>query len=1112
MRRRDMPHSDRHGPRPFAVFSLLAAALAALLVTAADARAQTAGVVGAVTDSSRGVIPGATITLTNKATNDMRVATSNDQGQYTIPFLPSGRYTVKCELTGFQSVLREDVVLETDQEVRVDFQLSAGSVTEDVLVVGTPLLASDTSSVGQVVTGKTISDLPLNGRNFLQLARLATGVVESAAGDRARDGGAFVANGARSVLNSFMLDGVDNNARIVDQQNSSNVVSQPSVDALAEFSIQTNNFSAEYGQAAGAVVNATIKSGTNDIRGILFEFLRNDAFDARDPFAPPAQGKELNRHQFGGTIGGPVLKDRTFFFASVERTDEERGQNYRVRIPTAEERNGDFSSFRNAAGALIPIYDPATTRPNPNGTGVIRDAFPGNRIPVNRLHSLSKSLLDMLPAPNVADPTANYAVTRNATRNRTQLDTRVDHSFSNNSKLYVRYSLTDRDDEIPGPFDAPLIGTSSFQDARKAQNAHSFAIGQTQVLGGTKVNELRIGYNRIGDDLFPFVTDKTPADFGFRGIPQVDGVTGMPQINITGWAGLGEATFLPNFKISEVAQVGDTFSFLRGRHAFKAGVNYRSIRSYFAISDASRGSFTFNGGFTQNPLARSNTGTGMADFLLGIPNTGTLSTVLSGDLRYHYVAGFLQDDWRVNDRLTLNLGIRYELFTQPSEKSGRQGNLLLDQGKLIYANDDVPVGIPDTFTTPVPDGISASSLMRLDTNNVAPRLGAAYKLSERTVLRGGAGLFYGDHPTVGASGRLPANPPFRVNVSYPTDLVTPILTLDSGFPSNALDPVFSPFLTMNAWNPDAPQAEFYHWNTTVQHELPWAVVEVGYTGSHGESLSVQTDPNSPRPGAGAVAARRPNPNFGAMTGIDYNGKSDYHAGHLRVERRFRDGFSLIGHYTYAKSIDLGGTTFVTNDLVYRNPLDIEMDRGLSSFDIRHNLVLSYIWDLPIGAGRRVDLKSAFLNGIVGGWQFNGVTTARSGNPFTPSLSVNPTNAGHARPDRLNDGNLARGDRSADRWFDPSAFAAPAAFNYGTAGRNVLFGPGLFNTDFGLFKRVLFDGWGSQKEIQIRLEAFNVFNQAHYGNPEARVDLATAGQIRAITGTMREMQIGIKFLF
>ena len=328
------------GPR------LALAALALGFLSAAPATAQTAQIAGTVTDPSKAVVPGATLTIVNADTNDTRVAVSNERGQYNVPFLPSGRYKVKCELAGFQAMLREGVVLETDQEVRVDFALMAGELNESVTVLGTPLLAADTSSVGQVVTGQTISDLPLNGRNFLQLARLATGVLESAGGDRAAEGGAFVANGARSVLNSFLLDGVDNNARIVDQQNSSNVVSQPSVDALAEFSIQTNNFSAEYGQAAGAVVNATIRSGTNRIRAVGFEFLRNDQFDARNPFAA-GEEKRLNRHQYGGTVGGPIKRDKTFFFTSWETTDEVRGVDYRNTVPTAAERSGDFRAFRN---------------------------------------------------------------------------------------------------------------------------------------------------------------------------------------------------------------------------------------------------------------------------------------------------------------------------------------------------------------------------------------------------------------------------------------------------------------------------------------------------------------------------------------------------------------------------------------------------------------------------------------------------------------------------------------------------------------------------------------------------------------------------------------------
>ena len=1084
-----------------------------LVLTATTvAHAQTARITGTVSDPTKAVVPGATLTVVNADTNDTRAAVSNEHGQYNVPFLPSGRYTVTCELQGFQKVRREGIVVETDNEVRVDFDLRAGEITESVLVVGTPVLAADTSSVGQVVTGQTISDLPLNGRNFLQLARLATGVLESATGDRAAEGGAFVANGARSVLNSFMLDGVDNNARIVDQQNSSNVVSQPSVDALSEFSIQTNNFSAEYGQAAGAVINATLRSGTNSVRGVGFEFLRNDAFDARNPFAPASEEKRLNRHQYGGTVGGPVRRDRMFFFASWETTDENRGTDYRQTVPTIAQRAGDFGGFVNNQGRPVIIYDPATTRPNPNGTGFIREPFLNNQIPATRIHPLARRLLELLPEPNLAELTGNYVVTRDAVRMRHQFDTRVDHSFSTNSKLYVRYSMTNRDDGIPGPYEAPLIGTTQFQQAIKDQFAHNLAIGQTQVLGRNRVNELRIGYNRIRDDLFPWVTDTTPAGFGFTGIPEIAGVTGLPRIAIGGFSNIGEAAFLPNFKISEVTQAGDTFSFLQGRHAFKAGANYRFIRSFFDISGQARGFYNFTGGFSQNPQARANSGSGLADFLLGIPSTTQLSRTLVGDIRYHYFAGYLQDDWRASQRLTLNLGVRYELFTHPYERQGQQANLLLDQLKLIYVDNNVPPSIPTAFTTTAPEGVSKTTLMRNDTNNVAPRLGFAYKLRDRTVVRGGAGIFYGDHPTIGASGRLPANPPFQVNVTYATDSITPIVTLDSGFPANALDPVFSPFLTLNAWDPNAPQAQAYHWNANVQHELPWVVVEIGYTGSHGTKLSVNWDPNAPLPGPGSVASRRPYPQFGSIGGVKYDGDSDYHAGHVRIERRLRDGLSIIGHYTFAKSIDLGGANFISGDLVYRDPRNIELDRGLSSFDVRHNMVLSYIWDIPIGSGRRLDVQNPWLNAIAGGWQFNGITTARSGTPFTPVLSFNPAQSGHARPDRIGDGNLPRDERSPERWFDPSAFAAAVPFNIGNAGRNILIGPGAFNTDFGLFKRFRFDHAPRAREVQIRIEAFNVFNEAHYAQPNATVDLLDAGRITAIVGTMRELQLGVKFLF
>ncbi|MPY87025.1 MAG: hypothetical protein GEU99_03805 [Luteitalea sp.] len=985
-----------------------ALAIAITLAASAAANAQTAQIVGGVRDETDAVLPGVTLTVTNMDTGVVWEAVSNQQGQYTAPFLPSGRYSVKAVLQGFQAVARENIRVETDQDLRVDFVLEPGTVTEDVLVVGSaPVLNSDTSAVGQVVTGKSITDLPLNGRDFLQLAHLAPGVMQAPGGDRAWDG--IVANGTRSVLNSFMLDGVDNNARIVDQQNNSSVVSKPSVDALAEFSIQTNNFLAEHGQAAGAIINATIKSGTNGFRGSLFEFLRNDAFDARDPFALPEDGKKLDRHQFGGTLGGPVRANRTFFFGSVETTKEIRGRNFRVAVPTEAMRDGDFSGFRD-------IYDPRTTRPSPDGTGVIRDQFPNNQIPLDRMDPFAKQLVDMYPLPNSDGVSDNYRVTNDLDSQRYQIDTRVDQSFSTNSKGYLRYSLTRLTWDDPGPFDPPLIGTNDFQRSHKEQWAHNVALGQTQVLGSQKVNEIRVGYNRVQDDLYPFVTDTTPAAFGFQGVPEQAGITGLPQIAIGDFANVGEAAFLPNFKISEVTQFGDTFSWLAGRHALKLGANYRFIRSYFNISAQARSTFNFGGDFTRDPQAEAITGTGLADFVLGMPTSAQLSTLLDGDLRWHYVAAFVQDDWRVSDRLTLNLGVRYELFTQPSERHGNQANMLItpEGPRMVFANNNVPPSVPPDITTDVPSDISATRLTRMDQNNVGPRVGVAYKLSDATVLRGGVGRFFGDHPAIGAASRMPANPPFQVSRTYSNDvdLARPdFFMLDEGFPTDALEPVFDSTLRSQAWDPNALQAEAYHWNVNVQHQFPWAVVELGYTGSRSDNLPIRWDPNAPFPGPGSQESRRSYPDFGSMSGLSYPGTSHYNAGHVRLERRFNSGVSVIGHYTYSKSIDVGGQPFVTEDNVIRDVRNVEWERGLSSFDVRHNLVVSYIWDIPVGEGRRLDFTSAWLDALLGGWQFNGVTTARSGMPFTPSVSFNEARTGHARPDRIADGNLPSSERS-----------------------------------------------------------------------------------------------------
>ncbi|HEV8454909.1 MAG TPA: TonB-dependent receptor, partial [Gemmatimonadales bacterium] len=759
---------------------------AVLVASARLGSAQTAQVSGFVRDASEALVSGAEVTVTQTDTGVDRKAVSNVGGYYLVPFLPPGRYKVAVRAQGFKPVDREGITLAVDQAARVDFVLELGQLTDAVEVTAdAPLLETESSSLGQVVSRRAIVDLPLNGRNYLQLAKLAAGVVEPPAGDRAITGGSFVANGVRATLNNFILDGVDNNSRIVDIQNSSNVVIQPSVDALSEFSVQTHNFSAEFGYSAGAVVNAVIKSGDNTFHGSAFEFARNDALDARNYFSNPAEKKpELKRNQFGGTVGGPIVRNKTFFFASWERTRETRGLTFLTTVPTAAMRGGDFSGERT-------LFDPATTRTNPAGAGSIRDPFPGNRIPAVRIDPAAAKVLALIPLPNIAGAGAvnNYSTNKDREDHRDQVDVRLDHSFSARSKLFARFSFGDFTSSNPGPFDPPLIGSSQFQQSRKDQSAQQLAAGHTFVFSAATVNEVRFGYNRIRDNLLPFVGERIVDQFGIQGIPSAPGVTGLPQITVAGFAPLGEATFLPNNKLSRTYQVNDNLSLLKGRHSIKLGVNYRYIQSTFDVSGAARGSFTFNGAFTQSPQSRTTTGSPFADFLLGTAQSATVSNTFTGDLRNHYLGAYVQDAWRLGRKLTVNLGVRYEIFTQPYEVDDKQANFLVDQRKLMFPENAVPSGMPASLVTTIPSGVPSRSLIKTDFNNVAPRIGIAYQLGKSTALRAGIGIFYADHPSNGASTRLVGNPPFRVNAVYATDSVTPRIILGTGFPPSALDTV-----------------------------------------------------------------------------------------------------------------------------------------------------------------------------------------------------------------------------------------------------------------------------------------------------------------------------------
>jgi hypothetical protein len=1071
-----------------------------LLIPGGVCLAQVTGeITGRITDASGSIVVGASVEVTNAQTNVRHSVTSTNAGYYTQTLLPPGEYRVVVRMQGFKQEAR-NVTLEVQQVSRLDFVLQLGAVNESIEVVAvSPLLESSNASIGQVIDTQAVSDMPLNGRNYLDLAKLAIGVAEAADGDRAATGGAFVANGVRSDLNNFILDGVDNNAKIVDLSSNTNVVVQPSVDALMEFKVETNTYSAEYGHSAGAVVNATIRSGTNKYHGTVFEFLRNDKIDARGYFLPATNPTpELRRNQYGATFGGPVRKNKTFFFGSWQGTRQNSAADSIVEtLPSDALRAGNFTGQK-------VINDPAQTVPNATGTGYVKFPFPDNIIPTNRISSAAAMLLAPLPLPQVATPANNYVASPLTRLRRDQWDQRGDHNFSDADRLFVRYSYYILNYVNPGPLPPPIIGSTSFQQSINDQSGHNAVLGETHVVNSAVVNDFRAGYNRVSNALAPFVQENLFAQFGFGYIPPASGLAGLPTIAITGYSNLGEAGFLPDAKGSDTFQANDGVSWNKGSHFLKAGGEYRWVRSRYHIWGNARGSFTFNGAFTGNSFA---------DFLLGDTSTATISSVFIGALAYKYAGAYINDDWKVTPKLTLNLGFRYELTTPPFERNDLQANFVVGPNKLIYPHNRIPATTPASVAMNIPGGYDSRGLIEPRYKNFAPRLGFAYQLFRGTAIRAGAGLFYADAFAKGASSRPPANPPFRVNNSYTTDQIHPNVAFDSGFPANAVDPtVLDPSATtFLAWNPEMGVPVVYHWSFSVQQQISRFLLDTSYVGTKGTHLELQRNINQPYAGAGSTASRRPYQGFADMTFTDSMGNSSYHALQVRLQRRYANGISLLASYTFSRTIDLGNGGLI-GDLAVRSVTNVYWERAASTSSIPHRFVFSYTYALPIGRQRRIRPANKLLEAVAGDWQWNGITTIRSGRPFTPILAVSSANTGTARPDRIRDGSVPSDQRSVNRWFDLGAFTTPVQYNYGNSGRDTVYGPGAANFDVSLFKRFELRKLGEAGQMQVRFEGFNVFNHPQFGTPVANVTVPAAGTITTLSTNMRQLQAGLKILF
>lgn len=1051
---------------------------------------------GTVRDTNGGVIQSAAVKIVNAGTSAVANLATDESGFYSATALRPGEYQVSVSAPGFQTQIRRGIVVRVQDRVAIDFDLKPSDVSTEITVdATTPSLETQTSSLGHVVEERTIVDLPLNGRNFTQLAVLGAGTSPSR---RNPERDTFIANGARPIQNSYLLDGVENKNKIVGFDSSTAEVIEPVLDGIQEFKVQTNTFSAEFGQSAGAVVNVTLKSGSNNFHGSAFEFIRNSALDAKPYFQPTPVRPQFIQNMFGATFGGPIIKNKTFFFFSWQSQREVNAAPQIATVPNANQLAGKF---------VAPIYDPATTRLGPDGKTYIRDPFAGNAIPVSRFDSVAANLLPLYPAPTSNAATSNFFSNQRQRISNNQFNGRLDQRFGSSDNLFVRISSTANNNILPATLPPPANDPSIAEPT-----GQSYAAGETHTFTPTLINEFRFGY--LVTELTQTIdTPRLFAEYGIIGAPDYPYVGGLPTFGVSGLTTIGSAgpgtlptpaTGSGNFPIDKqgsVLQFSDNLSWVKGRHTVRFGAEFQQVTLYANSTLSARPSYSFNGVYTQNPQSRPGTGAAFADFLLGYTSSATVSTRSVSESRQHIAAGYVQDDWTVAPRLTINAGLRYELALPFYETADHYSDLILEAGPLygtvLNASDAAANGYRRSFVDP-------------DWNNFAPRVGLAYKATETTVIRSAFGVFYGRDENIPVARRPTNNPYYFIQKTYTTDQINPSIILSQGFPSNALDPANVKNPDVNSYLKDTPLPYVLQWNFNIQQQLPHNfVAEIGYVGSGARKLYVPLNWNLPPPGPGAINPRRPIQGYSAIYALQPIVNSSYNALLAQLERRFSSGFSFLAAYTWGHSLDDAGAN-QDSDVPPQNPRDLNANRGSSNFDIRQRFVVSYTYELPFGRGKPFLADSKLGGAILGGWQLSGITSYQTGLPFTPVLSFDPSNTGTtARPNRIADGALPSDQRSPNRWFDVSAFTAAPANTFGNSGRDILRGPSQFNNDIGLLRTLRLT---ERVALQVRAEAFNLFNTPQFGLPGNTIGTTNAGVITSVVTPERQLQFALRLSF
>ena len=1072
-------------PRVVALFAL------ALALCATGGWAQATGQLsGFVTNDEGGALPGVSVTVTNVATNQSRQVMTGQDGYFAAPLLAPGDYNVTAALEGFVQLSREGVRVTAAETVRISMALSVGEFSETMTVTGeVPLIETSNATLGIVVDEAKIVQLPLNGRNFTQLGTLIPGVVEPPARLGGAQGDAdaaihgfgaatagFSVNGVRNQSNNFLLDGAANN----DTFNTGFVV-RPPPDAIEEFKILTHSYTAEFGRNAGSIVNVVTKSGGNSLQGSIWEFNRDDSFESRNYFSPPDQEKPtLAQDQFGGTIGGPMMTDRLFGFGYYEGFRNTRGTTQNIAVMSAAERMGDFSG----GGTII---DPMTGEP-----------FPGNVIPADRLSPIATRLInDFMPLPNAG---GRYIASPDVTDDRDQFGLRLDYRITDAQNMLLR-ALRSTSDRFEPPTVRPIGNTA-------ASTLEDYMLSHTATVGSNVFNQMR--YVRSMIDAEPVVTSGiTNSEYGIN-LPNINALAvGLPQFSISGFPSMGDRNQPFVKRENEVEQFTEDLTILRGRHTMKAGLDVRNEKMFIGFINRPNGDFVFRG---------THTGSAAADFLLGLP--AFIRTAVPGADSINegdgwLYSGYIQDEFRLSSRMTLNLGLRYEL-AEPFEDSG-DGLNSFRPGQQSTRFPDAPTGLVYPGDAGVPAGTYDT-----DSNNFAPRLAMVWdpEGDGRSSLRLGWGLFFDSLPGQGDFFQNSVlAPPFNplVQLNAPPNEVTladPLANLTGGptrFPAGII------FI---GWGEHFTTPNYQHYNLTYQRQLGQSIgVEVGWVGSRGRNLPIFMEVNPRVVEAGQTTlGPRTFPAFSLVRPTFTVAKSWYDAFQASVRMRPTRGLNFLFSYTYGDAEDhvsglnIGGEErpIVPVDLERLSSIEqaLERERGPALFDVEHRLVLSFGYDLP-----SLENSSAFARGLFGNWQLNGILQYQTGYPFPIRVRGDDIRGLTSRPDQVCDPN-AGAPKTVEKWFNTDCFVpltlAETATRRGNAGRNILRGPDFERVDLSLIKNIPMAG--GDRSLQLRVEAFNVFDRVNFAQPGNRVGDRDYGMITATNGDGRIIQLGAKYNF